>query len=86
MIQRAGRDRAPLRGAAPDRRINPELEENVADNSIINLGELSKPATVLIEKISDAVGGIFKPYQIIRAAKAEFVLFHFISTNNIILR
>jgi len=41
------------------------------DNSIINLGELSKPATVLIEKISDAVGGIFKPYQIVRIAKAE---------------
>jgi len=40
-------------------------------NSIINLGELSKPATVLIEKISDAVGGIYKPYQIKRIAKAE---------------
>ncbi|MGD9126236.1 MAG: DUF2806 domain-containing protein [Planctomycetia bacterium] len=40
-------------------------------NSMINLGELSKPATALIEKISDAVGGIFKPYQIKRIAKAE---------------
>jgi hypothetical protein len=40
-------------------------------NSIINLGELSKPATVLIEKISEAIGGIFKPYQIKRIAKAE---------------
>ncbi len=40
-------------------------------NSLINLGELSKPATVLIEKISDAVGGIFKPSQIKRIAKAE---------------
>ena len=40
-------------------------------NSIINLGELSKPATVLIEKISDAVGGIYKPYQIKRIAEAE---------------
>lgn len=40
-------------------------------NSLINLGELSKPATVLIEKISDAVGGVFKPYQIKRIAKAE---------------
>jgi hypothetical protein len=36
-----------------------------------NWGELSKPATVLIERISDAVGGIFKPGQIIRVAKAE---------------
>lgn len=40
-------------------------------NNLINLGKLSKPATVLIEKISDAVGGIFKPYQIVRVAKAE---------------
>lgn len=40
-------------------------------NPIINLSELSKPATVLIEKISDAVGGIYKPYQIRRIAKAE---------------
>ncbi len=39
--------------------------------SLINIGELSKPATVLVEKISDAVGGIFKPYQIVRVAKAE---------------
>jgi hypothetical protein len=41
------------------------------ENPIISLGELSKPATVLIQKISDAVGGLFKPYQIIRVAKAE---------------
>jgi hypothetical protein len=43
----------------------------MSNNSIINLGDLSKPATVLIEKISDAVGGMFKPYQIVRVAKAE---------------
>jgi hypothetical protein len=42
-----------------------------SDKSIINLGDLSKPATVLIEKISDAVGGLFKPYQIVRVARAE---------------
>jgi hypothetical protein len=41
------------------------------DKAIISFGELTKPATVLIEKISDAVGGLFKPYQIIRVAKAE---------------
>lgn len=41
------------------------------DNPLAKLGELSRPATVLIEKISDAVGGIFKPYQIVRVAKAE---------------
>ncbi len=39
--------------------------------SLINLGELSKPVSVLIEKISDAVGGVFLPYQIKRVAKAE---------------
>jgi len=40
-------------------------------NNLINFGDLSKPATVLIEKISDAIGGYFKPYQIKRVAKAE---------------
>jgi hypothetical protein len=39
--------------------------------AIINLGELAKPATVLIEKISEAIGGIFRPYQIKRVAQAE---------------
>lgn len=40
-------------------------------NSMINLGNLSKPANTLIEKVSLAVGGYFKPYQIKRVAKAE---------------
>lgn len=39
--------------------------------SLINIGELSKPATVLIEKIADATGGIFRPFQIRRVAQAE---------------
>ena len=39
--------------------------------SVVNLGELSKPATVLVEKISDAVGGVFRPYQVVRMARAE---------------
>lgn len=39
--------------------------------SIINVGDLSKPANTLIEKISEAIGGIFKPYQIRRVAQAE---------------
>src|SRR5947209_1904268 len=43
----------------------------MADNSIINVGELAKPATVLIEKISEALGGIAKPYQMVRVARAE---------------
>jgi hypothetical protein len=40
-------------------------------NCLISLGELSKPVTVLIEKISEAVGGIFLPYQIRRVAEAD---------------
>lgn len=39
--------------------------------SIVNFGDLSRPATVLIQKISAAVGGVFKPHQIKRLAKAE---------------
>ena len=39
--------------------------------SLVNLGNLSKPADTLIKKISGAVGGIFEPYQIPRVAKAE---------------
>ncbi len=40
-------------------------------NSLINFGDLSKPATVLIEKISSAIGTIYEPTQIKRVAKAE---------------
>lgn len=43
----------------------------MTDNPLTKLGDLTKPATALIEKISDAVGGVFKPYQIVRVAKAE---------------
>lgn len=39
--------------------------------ALVNFGDVSKPATVLIEKISDAVGGIAKPWQIKRVARAE---------------
>jgi Protein of unknown function (DUF2806) len=40
-------------------------------NSLINLGDLSKPATVLIEKVSNAVGLIYEPTHIKRKARAE---------------
>ncbi len=40
-------------------------------NALIELGKLAEPAKVLIEKVSDAVGGICKPWQIKRIAKAE---------------
>jgi len=39
--------------------------------SLINLGDLSKPATVLIEKISAAVGALYEPRHIKRVAQAE---------------
>jgi len=43
------------------------------ENPLIKMdfGDLSKPVTVLIEKISDAVGGWFRPAQIKRIAQAE---------------
>ena len=41
------------------------------DNSLINLGDVTKPATVLIEKISNAVEGVAKPRQLRRVAAAE---------------
>jgi len=43
----------------------------MSDSSLINLGEFTKPATVLVERVSDALGGIFKPWQIVRVATAE---------------
>ena len=39
--------------------------------SLINLGDFSEAANTLVVKISDAIGGIFKPFQIKRIAKAE---------------
>ncbi len=43
----------------------------MSNNSLINLGELSKPVTVLIEKISDAVGILYEPRRIKNVANAE---------------
>ena len=40
-------------------------------NSLINFGDLSKPATVLIEKVSAAVGIVFEPRRLKRMARAE---------------
>ncbi len=49
------------------------LEEGkmTADNPLSNIGKISEPATRLIEKVSDAIGGVFKPWQIRRVAEAE---------------
>ena len=43
----------------------------MSPNSLINLGNLSKPADTLIKKVSNAVGGFFAPHQVTRMAKAE---------------
>lgn len=40
-------------------------------NSLLNLGDISKPATVLIEKVSAAVGIVFEPHRVKRMARAE---------------
>jgi hypothetical protein len=39
--------------------------------SLINLGKLSKPATVLIQKVAGAVGQLWEPAQIRRVARAK---------------
>ncbi len=39
--------------------------------SLIDLGELSKPATLLVEKICNAVGVIYEPARVTRRARAE---------------
>lgn len=41
------------------------------NNSLINLGNLSKPANTLIKKISNATGILYEPLHIKRVAKAE---------------
>ena len=53
-------------------RLKGEKGDIVPDgNSIINLGDLAKPATVLIEKVSNAVGVLYEPRRITKRAKAE---------------
>lgn len=39
--------------------------------ALINLGDLSKPATVLVEKVCNAVGIIYEPTRVKRMARAE---------------
>lgn len=40
-------------------------------NSLINFGDISKPVTVLIEKVSNAVGVLYEPRRIKKHAEAE---------------
>ncbi len=39
--------------------------------SLLNLDGLAKPADTFIKKVSEAVGGVFAPFQVVRMAKAE---------------
>lgn len=41
------------------------------ENSIVSLGELTRPVNTLVERASDAVGGLFRPWQTRRVARAE---------------
>ena len=43
----------------------------MVEYSLVNLGGLSKPATVFIEKVSNAVGVLWEPHQIRRVAQAK---------------
>ena len=47
------------------------VDDKLGTKSLINLGNLSKPADTLVKKVSNAVGGLFAPYQVKRMAKAE---------------
>lgn len=40
-------------------------------NSVINFGDLAKPATVLIEKVSNAIGVLYEPRRIRKKVEAE---------------
>jgi regulator of protease activity HflC (stomatin/prohibitin superfamily) len=50
---------------------------------ILNIGDLAKPATVLIEKVSNAVGVLYEPKKIINKAKAEAEAMQIIATANV---
>lgn len=43
----------------------------MSDASLINIGELSKPATVLVEKVSSAIGVLYEPRRIRKEAQAN---------------
>ncbi len=71
MLQASGQCYIAKHSSALCRDLANHIDGSAVGNSLINLGDLSKPATVLIEKVSDAVGGIAKPWQIKRVADAE---------------
>lgn len=47
------------------------MSADIPGTNITLAGDWSKPATVLIEKISNALGGYFEPHQIKRLATAK---------------
>ncbi|MEO1260037.1 MAG: hypothetical protein AAFZ15_14685 [Bacteroidota bacterium] len=40
----------------------------------IDIGKLAEPVTKLIEKVADAAGAIFEPFQMKRIAKAKHII------------
>jgi len=53
-------------------RVSADKGRNLADFSLIKIeGELTKPATVLIEKVASALGVLYEPTGIRRKARAE---------------
>ena len=47
------------------------LAEYMCTTSLDNIGEISKPATVLIEKVSSAIGVLYEPTRIRKEAEAK---------------
>lgn len=45
--------------------------DDLPSSSPFNIGDLAKPATALVERVCDAIGGIAKPWQIRRVAEAD---------------
>lgn len=43
----------------------------MANNPLVDLGSLARPAEILVQRFCDGVGGSFKPWQLRRIAKAE---------------
>jgi hypothetical protein len=51
-----------------------QMSEETGKGALVNIGDisgLSKPAVRLVDRVSDALGGVFRPWQIRRVAAAE---------------
>jgi hypothetical protein len=61
-------------GKLPEGFVLPDWDYNIRmtmEAKVLNIGDLAKPATALIEKVSDAIGGLCAPWQIKRVAHAQ---------------